>query len=64
VEDPSSSQHCQKLFDKDGSESDISEPVFFKAGLAVNKEVYISKCLPVLDKFTQNTTKTMRRTKN
>jgi hypothetical protein len=29
-------------------ESGISEPVFFKAGLAVNKEMYISKCLPVL----------------
>jgi hypothetical protein len=25
----------------------------FKAGLAVNKEVYISKCLPVLHKFIQ-----------
>jgi transposase len=35
------------------SESGISEPVFFKAGLAVNKEVYISKCLPVLHKFIQ-----------
>jgi hypothetical protein len=33
--------------------SGISEPVFFKAGLAVNKEVYISKCLPVLHKFIQ-----------
>jgi hypothetical protein len=28
------------------SESGISEQVFFKAGLAVNKEVYISKCIP------------------
>jgi hypothetical protein len=35
------------------SESGISEPLFFKAGLAVNKEVYISKCLPVLHKFIQ-----------
>jgi hypothetical protein len=35
------------------SESGISEPVFFKAGLAVTKEVYISKCLPVLHKFIQ-----------
>jgi hypothetical protein len=35
------------------SESGISEPVFFKADLAFNKEVYISKCLPVLDKFIQ-----------
>jgi hypothetical protein len=30
-----------------------SEPVFFKAGLAVNKEVYISECIPVLHKFIQ-----------
>jgi hypothetical protein len=30
-----------------------SEPVFIKAGLAVNKEVYISKCLPVLHNFIQ-----------
>jgi hypothetical protein len=29
------------------SESGISEPVFFKAGLAVNKEVYKFKCLPI-----------------
>jgi hypothetical protein len=28
-------------------------PVFFKAGLAVKKEVYISKCLAVLHKFIQ-----------
>lgn len=35
------------------SERGISEPVFFKAGLAVNKEVYISKCLPILHKFIQ-----------
>jgi hypothetical protein len=35
------------------SESGISEPVFFKAGLAVKKEVYISKCLPELYKFFQ-----------
>jgi hypothetical protein len=34
-------------------ESGISEPVFFKAGLAVNKDVYISKYLPVLYKFIQ-----------
>jgi hypothetical protein len=26
-------------------ENGISEPVFFNAGLAVNKEVWISKCL-------------------
>jgi hypothetical protein len=26
------------------SERGISEPLFFKAGLAVNKEMYISKC--------------------
>jgi hypothetical protein len=36
------------------SESGISEPVFFKASIAVNKEMYISKCLPVLHKFIQN----------
>jgi hypothetical protein len=36
------------------SESDISEPVFFKAGLAVNEEVYISTCLRVLHTFIQN----------
>jgi hypothetical protein len=35
------------------SESGISEPVFFKAGIAVNKEVYIFKCLPVLHKLIQ-----------
>jgi hypothetical protein len=35
------------------SESGISELVFFKAGLAVNKDVYISKCLPILRKFIQ-----------
>jgi restriction endonuclease S subunit len=35
------------------SESGISEPVFFKTVLAVNKEVCISKCLPVLHKFIQ-----------
>jgi transposase len=35
------------------SESGISEPVFFKASFAVNKEVYICKCLPVLHKFIQ-----------
>lgn len=33
------------------SENGISEPVFFKGGLAVNKDVYIGKCLPVLQKF-------------
>jgi hypothetical protein len=33
------------------SENGISKPVFSKAGLAVNKEVYISKCL--LHKFIQ-----------
>jgi hypothetical protein len=35
------------------SKSGISEPFFVKAGLAVNKEVFISKCLPVLHKFIQ-----------
>jgi hypothetical protein len=35
------------------NETDISEPVFFKADLAVKKEVYISKYLPVLHKFIQ-----------
>jgi hypothetical protein len=35
------------------SKSSMSDPVFFKAGLAVNKEVYISKCLPVLQKLIQ-----------
>jgi hypothetical protein len=35
------------------SEGDISEPVFFKADLAVNKEVYISKCQPILHKIIQ-----------
>jgi hypothetical protein len=35
------------------SESGINELVFFKAGLASNKEVYISKCLPLLHKFIQ-----------
>jgi hypothetical protein len=41
------------------SESGISEPVFFKAGLAVNKEMFISKCLPVLYfiNLSKNTTK-------
>jgi hypothetical protein len=34
------------------SQSGISEPVFF-VGLAVNKEVHISQCLPVLHKFIQ-----------
>jgi hypothetical protein len=35
------------------SETGISDPVFFKVGLAVKKEVYISKCLPVLQKSIQ-----------
>jgi hypothetical protein len=35
------------------SEGGISEPVFFKADLAVNKEVYISKCQPILHKIIQ-----------
>jgi hypothetical protein len=35
------------------SESGISKPVFFNAGLAVNKEVYISKCLRVVQKLIQ-----------
>jgi hypothetical protein len=35
------------------SESGISKPVFFKADLAVNKEVYLSKCQPVLHKSIQ-----------
>jgi hypothetical protein len=38
---------------KKSSESGISEPVYFKAGLPVNKEVYIFKCLPVLHTFIQ-----------
>jgi hypothetical protein len=33
------------------SESGISKPVVFKSGLAVNREVYITKCLPVIHKF-------------
>jgi hypothetical protein len=35
------------------SESGLSKPVFLKAGLAINKEVFISKCLPVLHKCIQ-----------
>jgi hypothetical protein len=35
------------------SESGIRDSIFFKASLAVNKEVYISKCVPVLHKFIQ-----------
>jgi hypothetical protein len=35
------------------NESGISVSMFFKAGLAVNKDVYISKSLPVLHKFIQ-----------
>jgi hypothetical protein len=35
------------------SESGIIEPVFSKADLAVNKKMYVSKCLPVLHKFIQ-----------
>jgi hypothetical protein len=42
------------------SESGISESVFFKAVLAVNKEVYISKCLPVLHRFIQTHYKTKK----
>lgn len=33
------------------SERGISDPVFFKSGLAVNANVYIHKCLPVLKRF-------------
>jgi hypothetical protein len=33
------------------SDYSLSEPVLFKSGLAVNEELYISKCLPVLLKF-------------
>jgi hypothetical protein len=33
--------------------SGLTEPVFTKAGLAVKKEVYICKCLPVLYKLIQ-----------
>jgi hypothetical protein len=40
------------------SVSGISEPVFFKAGLAINKKVCIPKCLPVLHKFIQKHHKT------
>jgi hypothetical protein len=36
------------LWLRDVSESGISELVILKAGLAINKEVYISKCLQVL----------------
>jgi hypothetical protein len=43
------------------SESSISEPVFFKTGVAFNKQVNSSKCLPVLHKFIQ---KTPRKRKN
>jgi hypothetical protein len=46
----SSKVHVAKL---SVCESGISEPVFLKAGLAVNKELYISKCLPVLHRFIQ-----------
>jgi hypothetical protein len=42
------------------SESDISEPVFVKPGLAVNEEMYISKCLPVLHKFCVHTMQKIR----
>lgn len=33
------------------SENGVSEPVFFKGGLAVNAQVYNDKCLPALRKF-------------
>lgn len=33
------------------SECGISEPVFFKGGLAVNANVYNEKCIPKLEKF-------------
>jgi hypothetical protein len=35
------------------SERGISGPVFFKAGIAVNFKMSISKCLPILHKFIQ-----------
>jgi hypothetical protein len=31
----------------------VGEPIFFKSSLAVNKELYLSKCLSVLHKFIQ-----------
>jgi hypothetical protein len=43
------------------NDSGISKAVFFKASLAVNKEVYISKCLPVLHKFIQKHHKNVNR---
>jgi hypothetical protein len=56
----SKKQRMSSLFARPSSQrrfccgiSGISEPVFFKTGLAVNKEVYISKCLPILHKFIQ-----------
>jgi hypothetical protein len=33
------------------SENGVSEPVFFTKGLAVNKQVYIDRCIPMLEKF-------------
>lgn len=33
------------------SESGVSEPVFLQSGLAVNKQIYINKCIPKLEKF-------------
>jgi hypothetical protein len=39
------------------SESGISEPVFFKAGIAVNKKVYLSKFQPILHTFIQKQNK-------
>jgi hypothetical protein len=39
------------------SECGVSESVFFKSILAVNKKQYISKCLPALYKFIKNTKK-------
>jgi hypothetical protein len=47
-------QWMSSLFARPSSQrSGISEPVFLKAGLAVKKEVYLSKYLPVLHKFIQ-----------
>jgi hypothetical protein len=41
-------------------EYDVSEPVFFKFGLVVNKELYIFKYLPVLYKLSKITTKRIK----
>jgi hypothetical protein len=40
-----------------GCQYGVSEPVFIKSGLIVNKKLHISRCVPVLDKFLKKTTK-------